>query len=781
MTYFSLIDQMPDGVLIINKEYEIVFWNKCLESWTGILSGDVLGSSVRNFSPLLSEKSAIIRVEGLFEGSPPVVFSSNLHKQVVSVKMPDGTEMLQHSTASSVEGEQGEPLAMFVIKDVTALHIQMDKYRQASIMAEMELEKRKAAEKRLVTMSLVVDQNPAAIFITDNKGIIEYVNSAFTELTGYSREECLGKTPAYFQSGVHIKEFYEDLWGTITSGNIWSGDICNKKKGGTLYWSWQVISPIKNRDGDITHYVSVKIDDTKRKEAEDALMESERELRKAQEIAKIGNWKWDLVTDEYVCFKEACRIYGMYGMGKSECRGTFEEFLDVMVHPEDRDRVRRAAENSKNNGEKFSLNFKIVDMGTGVEKTVHSEAEIYADSEGTPIKMLGMVQDITERLRMEAELSNSQRLESLGVLAGGIAHDFNNLLTIIMGNLSLALSRVKEGDKNQKTLNDGLMAVERAGELTNQLLSFSKGNKPYKEVSDVRPLLKESISLVSSGSGVVFHVDIDDSLPNSNIDSGQISQVVNNILINAKQAMDDKGDITLSTCKEKVGVDHPGLDAGQYIKISIKDTGCGMTPETMANIYDPYFTTKETGNGLGLASSFSIIKNHGGIIEVESEVGVGTTFHIYLPSDERDVELKEEKEESTESLEGKKILVMDDDEGIADLLKEMLEDCGYMVILSRRGEEAISFYKEDFNSDKPFDAVIMDLTIKGGLGGIDTIKELLQFDPTVKAIVSSGYSNESAVADFKRHGFVGAVSKPYSRKMLLSALREVFTQKSGAA
>lgn len=1029
---FHIIDEMPTGVFLIDKNYQIIFWNKCMEGWTGLSKSKIEGSSLKKLAPLFNNKRITTRIDTLFEGGPPVVLSSRLHKQIIPAKKWDGTDMLQHTTASSSKSPDEETLALFVIQDVTELSNYIKSYSEMKSIADSELSRRREAEEKLKILSLVVEQNPAYIFITDSKGVIEYVNPAFESTLGYSSDECIGKTPNLFKSGEHEDIFYSNLWETLKSGNIWSGDICNKRKDGSLFWSLQVISPIIESSGNVTHYVSVEIDDSKRKETEEALKDSdnklrlimdstaeaiygidlegrctfanpstvkllgfantrdllgqnmhdlihhtkndgtkypvkecsiykafrenvnchsigeylwkkdgtgfpselwsypiwddgkvtgavvsfiditerlksesaleeskerlvlaqniaklgtwdwniitgdilwsddmfaildiekegvvptyelfinkvhsedrenvneavehsldfkepynvkhrvvldsgeikyihetgrvyyedgepvrmigvaqdttdseiaaealrtsERELRKAQEIAKIGNWRWNMVTDEYVCFKEACNIYGM---DKTECKATFEDFLEMLVHPDDRLKVRVAADKSKESGDKFNLDFRIIDLDSGEEKIVHSQAEIIVDKEGFPINMLGTVQDITERKKTEEELHKGQKLESLGVLAGGIAHDFNNLLTIILGNISVTLSDIKEGDKSFKALTESLKASRRAGELTGQLLSFAKGNKPIKKIINFKELINESVSLVLSGTNATCETNISDNLSNINVDPGQISQVINNVLINGVQAMSKGGRITVIA--KDIFIDDDGdIDNGDYVSLSISDEGIGMSDVVIKKIFDPYFTTKNSGNGLGLASSYSIIKNHGGTIRVESIEGKGTTFTILIPAGVGDVIKAVDNSKEVVAGKGATILVMDDDESIAELIDLILSKHGFKVTTVGTGEDAILAYKEKLKQNNPFDAVVMDLTIRGGMGGKDTIEILKKLDPNICAIVSSGYSNDAIMADYKRFGFSGSVSKPYNSEDLVKMLSDVLENK----
>jgi CheY-like chemotaxis protein len=368
--------------------------------------------------------------------------------------------------------------------------------------------------------------------------------------------------------------------------------------------------------------------------------------------------------------------------------------------------------------------------------------------------------DITERQKMEEELVRAQKLESLGNLAGGIAHDFNNILTAILSNSNLAKMYAQDN-----RITDRLTKVEKASlqarELTQQLLTFSKGGAPIKKPTSIAGLIKDSVSFALRGSNVRCHFYIPDGLWSVDIDEGQISQVINNLIINADQAMPEGGIIQVEV--ENVSLQENLLPIrGNYVKLSITDHGVGIPQNYIQKIFDPYFSTKQKGSGLGLSTSYSIIKNHDGYIDVGSEVGVGSTFHVYLPASHNDVDSTGLPSEQPQKGVGR-ILLMDDEEIILDAACEVLTYLGYTVVTAKDGKEAI-------------DVVIMDLTIPGGMGGKEAISTLLEIDPHVKAIVASGYSTDPIMAHYREYGFKGVVTKPYSIEDLSKTVRTVLEE-----
>jgi signal transduction histidine kinase/ActR/RegA family two-component response regulator len=397
------------------------------------------------------------------------------------------------------------------------------------------------------------------------------------------------------------------------------------------------------------------------------------------------------------------------------------------------------------------------------------------DDTGNLVGVVHTISDITEKRRIESELLKIEKLESLGVLAGGIAHDLNNLLTGVVGNISLARLYDNLADKDRR-LAEAEKSAMLIKELTQQLLTFSRGGAPILQTAAIGDLLKDSATFMLRGSNVKCEFSIPDELLPVEVDEGQMDQVINNLVINSKQAMPEGGTVRISAENTIIGAEPVlPLEPGAYIKISIQDEGTGIAKKHLERIFDPFFTTKQAGSGLGLATSYSIIEKHNGHITVESRIGVGTTFHIYLPASPAGALIEEQKENEKPIMGDGKILVMDDEKHIRDLASDMLDKIGYKVITTIDGTEAIELYKEAMESGNPFDAVIMDLTISGGMSGKEAVQKLIEIDPEVKAIVSSGYSNDPVMADFGKYGFKGVVAKPYKIRELSEVLHRAIT------
>ncbi len=393
--------------------------------------------------------------------------------------------------------------------------------------------------------------------------------------------------------------------------------------------------------------------------------------------------------------------------------------------------------------------------------------------------VLNVSRDITQYMRMEEDLRRMQKLSSLGVLAGGIAHDFNNILTILFGNISLAKNYIGADHKSYQSLDKAEVAFQRATHLTSQLLTFAKGGEPVKEDVSIAALIEEVVKFDLSGSNVKLVFAAPADLWHARVDKGQISQVFSNLATNANQAMPEGGHlyIAIDNCvlaRNEV-MSHEG---GDYLKFTVRDEGTGIAEEHLDKIFDPYFTTKEKGSGLGLATVHSIIMRHEGHISVESVVGNGTTLTIYLPASSaaHAVAATSHNTDAAAVSRQARVLVMDDEEMICQLCTAYLTAQGYSVDVAHEGKEAIRKYDAQAQAGAPYDCLIMDLTIPGGMSGKEAIAEIRQRNPQVKAIVSSGYAADPVMANFREHGFSGFIPKPFQLSALHEEIKRVLAE-----
>ena len=413
-----------------------------------------------------------------------------------------------------------------------------------------------------------------------------------------------------------------------------------------------------------------------------------------------------------------------------------------------------------------------------VERIIEQVASPIRDSKNEVAGVVLVFRDITERQRNETERRKAETLEQLGLLAGGIAHDFNNLLTAIIGNISLASLLLPVDDEMTTRLNDAKNASMRARDLAQQLLTFARGGAPMKKTASIGKLIQDTVSFSLRGSHnrSEFHFGAD--LSPAEIDPGQISQVIANLVVNSDQAMPNGGSLRVSCENFRYNSATtpviPDLAPGDYIRISIRDEGVGIPDQYLKRIFDPYFTTKPKGNGLGLATTYSIIKNHNGLITVESEVHVGSTFTLYLPASVHQELPVEASRPITETITGTgRVLVVDDEEAIRALVEFTLNRLGYKVTQAASALEGVNIYRERFEAGERFDAVILDLTLPGGMGGKEALKKLIEIDPTVNAIVSSGYATDATMSRYQDFGFRGVIAKPYEAAELGKIVHDV--------
>ncbi|RMG61190.1 MAG: PAS domain S-box protein [Calditrichaeota bacterium] len=394
--------------------------------------------------------------------------------------------------------------------------------------------------------------------------------------------------------------------------------------------------------------------------------------------------------------------------------------------------------------------------------------------------------DISQQRQLEEEMMKAEKLESLSILAGGLAHDFNNILTAILGNLSLAKMRLKDPSDLLPVLDNAEKASLRARDLTQQLLTFAKGGTPVKKVMSLQQLVTETARFALHGSSVKPEFHIAQDLWSALADEGQISQVLHNLIINAVQAMPHGGRLRIAA--KNLQISEPITDQGvrirpgRYVKITIEDEGEGIPPEILPKVFDPYFTTKKTGTGLGLASCYSIVRRHEGFITLSSKVGKGTRVNIYLPAaDQNGKPIDGNGQQRVYRRSGGRILLMDDEPPIRDLVKMVLSEHGFEVVTTGEGQEAVSAFQQARQTGKPFDLVILDLTIPGGMGGAEAIQQIRTIDPHVAAIVSSGYNNDPILGNYARFGFDRCVSKPFRVQELLDAVYELINTSASCA
>ncbi len=619
----TLIDNLPDFIYIKDTESRFVTANNAVTNLMGVAKPDeLIGKKDFDFYPkelagnFYNDEQEIIRSgQAIIQREEPVIDSAGNNRWLSTTKVP-------------LRDNRGKIVGIVGMgRDITD-HKQMD----------MELRK----------LSLAVEQSPVSIVITDTEGNIEYINPKFTEITGYTYKEIIGKNPRILKSGEHPLEFYKELWDTITSGNEWRGELYNKKKNGELYWEHASISPIKDEEGVIAHFLGVK-------------------------------------------------------------------------------------------------------------------------------------EDITERKRLEKQLVQSQKMEAIGTLAGGVAHDFNNLLSVIIGYSDFLLTKLDEEDHIAKHIEEIRKAGRRAATLTHQLLAFSRRQALQPILLDLNSVVTEMEKMLQRliGEDIELITDFEPELRQVKADHGQVEQIIMNLAVNARDAMSYGGKLTIKT--ENVTIDenyckiYPYTRPGNFVCLSITDTGIGMDKETISHIFEPFFTTKEVGTGLGLSVIYGIVKQHDGWINVYSEPGQGSSFKVYLQA--LSVEEKKEAEEkiSVQELQGRgeRILLVEDDQMLLEFTAGALRENGYKVFTAKTVKEALDLFAREKGD---FCLVFSDVVLPDKTG-IELIDHLLWKKPELKVLLTSGYlDRKSQWTKIQERGY-NFVQKPFTLTDLLQSLKKVITQR----
>ena len=694
-----------------------------------------------------------------------------------------------------------------LINELMELHqriAELEKSEARYMRAEEEL---RESEKRYKELWF---NAPVAYHTLDTKGIITNINQTEAKMLGYTTEEMVGKSIFEFILPEQRTEARKRFRHKISGQYIPKAEnrIYVRRDGSKVYVS---IDDVLERDtkGEVVGIRTTMVDITEHKQVEEELKRKTEQLISSQEelkrffaeseesrksllsiledvtetqnalqksekrfrdiVVNTGDWIWE--TDEKGRYTYCSPVVRqVLGYEYNEVLGKY--FYDFF-HPDEREELKKAAFEVFKKKEPFK-NFLNRNMHKDGRTIILETSGIpMLDDKGNLLGYRGVDRDITERKKMEEEILNAQKLESLGLLAGGIAHDFNNILTAILGNISLVKMYAKPKEEVFEILTEAEKASLRAKDLTRQLLTFSRGGAPIKKTTSILELLKDTVLFALTGSNVKCEFSIDKDLWLVDVDEGQISQVIDNLILNAVQAMPEGGTVKVKAeniiaRKEQV----LPSQKGKYIKISIKDQGVGIPKEHLPRIFDPYFTTKQKGSGLGLATAYSIIQKHNGYITVESELGVETTFYIYLPISEKQITIG--KRETKELIKGEgKILLMDDEDVVIKVGGRLLRHLGYKAEFAQDGAEAIELYKKAKESGQPFNAVILDLVVPGAMGGKEAVKKLIKVDSEVKAIVSSGYSNDPVMAEYGKYGFSGVITKPYKIEELGQVLYRV--------
>ncbi len=614
----------------------------------------------------------------------------------------------------------------------------------------------------------MLDSLPALIWASGDDARCTYFNKSWLAFTGRKLEEELGDGWA---DGVHPGDFeycVQTYLDSFHARQPFKMEYRLRHRDGSYRWISNEGRPMFDSKGGFRGYLGYCCDITEQKLHTESLRESEQSFQNLARISPVGIFRTD--ADAH-CYYVNLRWAEITGMPVEEAMG--RGWLSNL-HPEDRTSTFEKVDESFRLREELNHECRFV-KAEGEIVWVLLQGRPEFDDQGILRSFVGTVTDITRSAQQSDEELKINKIESLGVLAGGIAHDFNNLLTPILLNLSIAKNQLpaeESLEELQDRMDEAEQAAFRAKNLTQQLLTFAKGGVPVKKAVTLGDLIQEAAHFALHGSRIETDFSLAEDLWAAHVDVGQLNQVLQNILVNAVQAMDHGGRVWIKADNVE-DINHPALAPvqGRYLCVQIEDEGEGIPQENLIRIFDPYFSTRVNGNGLGLATALSIVRKHGGLLHVESELGRGTIFYLYLPAADPGDILGRPKHLAVPGRGN--ILIMDDEELVRNSMEAMLKTLGYKVSTARDGNEALEMYRRAQAEKNPIDLILMDLTVQGGMGGKRAVQEVKTIDPEAKVVVCSGYSNDPVMAEFKDHGFQGAIQKPFRPEELHALLSEL--------
>ncbi len=676
-----------------------------------------------------------------------------------------------------------------LVHELRVYQVELEMQNEDLRSAQLELQESRAQYFELYDLA------PIGYVTLDRRGMIEKANLTAAQLLGLQRRQLIQRPLTRFIAREDQDRYYLHRKALLEGRGEKACELKMTREDDSQFWARLEMAGAPDEGADAPPFRVVITDITERKEAEEMLNKAQLELEKqvrdrTRELAKANEALQVQINERNrvaLALKKSNEHYqemigalpmsiiGHTGEGIVFANDASARLMEIAT-PEDligRDLVEfitsedreiftqqfREALHERQGQE--ALTTKLVSMtGTTVDVELSFTALTYQEQPAVQVTAY----NLTRRKRIEDELIKMDRLESISILAGGIAHDFNNYLATVLGNITLAMMNDDDPIVVNRHLENIELATHRVKLLTNQLFTFAKGGAPLKRTVSLHDLISDSIQFAVAGSNVQCRSSLPEDLYLAEVDEGQITQVVCNIIINATQAMPTGGTIEVQgenvTLQGEDENGHIPLPDGNYSRVSITDEGPGIPENLLRRIFDPFFSTKEQGKGLGLATSYSIIRSHGGYIHAESPRGQGATFSIYLPAS---TETSLPDTEDHEIIHGTgRILIVDDEASLRDVMAGMLCSLGYQVHKAKDGEEAVAAYTDAEEAGRPFDLVVMDLTIPGGMGGREAVQVLRKIDPTVKVIVSSGYSDEPVMANYTEYGFEGVIRKPYT-------------------
>ncbi len=628
---------------------------------------------------------------------------------------------------------------------------------------ELELAAHDRARETLATTELTlrrmrqsIESTSDAIGIGDMEGNSLYHNRAHLEMFGYTVEQ-LNAVPG---EGVLFadKAVAREILASIRAGRSWRGETEVLTRTGERLPAFVRADIIRDEEGKAVGIYGVFADVSERKQTERQLEEERRRLQITLQFIGDGVITTDIAGRIVLMNPVAEKLTGW---AQTEAAGRLLEEVMPLLQEETREAIAHPALRmlKAGTGNPFGSAY-LLKSRDGTERIIAENAAFIRGADGRMAGVVQVLRDITEERQRSTEAARAGKLESLGLLAGGIAHDFGNLLTALVGNVTMVQHTPGLPAAATTRLAEVERIIWRARDLTTQLTTFAKGGAPRKKTTPLAGLVREAAGFAVQGAQVNLGCNFPEDLAAVEADEGQLVQVVNNIVLNAVQAMPAGGRIAIAARNLGPGDDMLTATGERWIELEIADNGSGISPEKLPKIFDPFYTTKPKGTGLGLAMSYSIIKRHGGFIRVESVLGSGTTFRLLLPAS------KHSAAASAKPGSARRILLMDDERSVRDAIALMLTLLGYEVVAASDGEEAIARYREATAGGRAFAAVLLDLRVPEGLGGAETVRRLREIDPALCAVAASGYCEDPVMSDHQNFGFNAAIAKPFRMEEL---------------
>jgi two-component system cell cycle sensor histidine kinase/response regulator CckA len=686
--------------------------------------------------------------------------SINLYGTVWRIKVwPTPKLLATHDTRVGEAILVAGLLMAFLLAATVAL---AQRARRRARELQREIAERERMGSQLDLQGSALESAANGIVITDTEGKILWSNKAFSKLTGYELSETVGKRTSILKSGRHDEASYKDLWQTITSGRVWHGEIINRRKDGSLYTEEQTITPVAARDGKITHYIAIKQDVTERKRSEERLREQAEMLDHAHDAIVIRNF-----DDQRIVFWNSAAEH-LYGWSASEAIGRpIGELL--YVDPKERaEALKILMDTGEFRGE--------VSQVTKDDRKLIGDVRvtIVRNPDGTPRSVLMINTDVTEQKKLEMQLLRAQRLESIGTLASGVAHDLNNILTPIL-MCAETLRRDLSDEDRQSAISLIKESAQRGAGVVKQVLTFARGVEGERVLIKPSHLIEEMIDIARSTFPKFIEITgrYPEDLWTIQGDPTQLHQVLLNLAVNARDAMPGGGSLTLAaenfTIDENYAAMAPDAKVGSYVVVCVSDSGIGMPQETIDKIFDPFFTTKELGKGtgLGLSTTLGIVKSHGGFISVDSEVGKGTIFKIFLPAEVSDQSLRSsETRVAPAQGNGELVFVVDDEENILRATRTVLEQNNYRVVSASDGVEALAVFAQQMQAIR---VVLTDISMPR-MDGVAAVRALRKMKPDVPIIAFTGQEQQARLNELQAMNVNNCLIKPFNTEDLLAVI-----------